>query len=170
MEIWKDIKGYEGYYQVSNLGNVKSLSRVDSIGRPLKEKSLKGSLDVFGYLCFDFRKNNKRKIFKVHQLVAVAFLGHKINGYKGLIVDHIDNDKLNNKLENLQLITARYNCSKDKKRKSSKYTGVCWEKRRCKWMSRIHIGGKTKFLGYFTNELEAAEAYQTALKNVNLTN
>jgi len=76
---------------------------------------------------------------------------------------------LNNRLDNLQLITHRENISKDRFRHnySSKYVGVYWDKSRNKWMARIGINKKMKFLGRFTSELEANSAYKTALSQIN---
>lgn len=148
-EIFKDIPGYEGMYQVSNLGNVKSFKRGYLLKNNLNNRYLKVKL--------------KRKTIMVHQLVAMSFLNHIPNG-NNIIVDHIDCNKLNNKLCNLQLITNRENLSKDKKNKTSKYTGVCWHKRSGKWRSKICINRKHKHLGYFDCELKAAEVYQDELK------
>ena len=66
-------------------------------------------------------------------------------------------------VENLQYITQRLNSSKDKKNTSSIYTGVSWSKEKKKWKSCIRINGKSKHLGYFTDELEASNAYQKAI-------
>ena len=142
IEEFKDIEGYEGLYQVSNLGNVKSL-------KFKKERILKGT----------------RVVKKIHQLVAIAFLGHEPNGYK-TVVDHINNNPLNNTLDNLQLITHRENLSKDKKGCSSDYTGVGWHKGAKKWHAQIYIKGKVKHLGLFTDELEAAESYIIELQKL----
>jgi len=164
MEIWKEIKGFEDY-EVSNLGRVKSLARIVTTikgSRTYKEKILKANTDSTGYMVVTLYKNKKCKTIKVHILVAIAFLNHKPNGHK-LVVDHIDNNPLNNKLGNLQIITQRKNTSKDVKGCSSKYTGVSWNKRFKKWRASIGLKGKTKHLGYFTDELEAAKAYQNAL-------
>jgi hypothetical protein len=157
MEIFKDIPDYEGIYQVSNLGNVKSLKNG-------KEKILWKNKKVSGYYCVGLSKNNTRKFFKTHQLVAIAFLGHKPDGHK-LVVDHIDNDRLNNRLDNLQLISQRKNTSKDRKG-TSKYTGVYWHKNRNKWRAEIKISGKRKYLGLFETEYHAHLAYQNALKQL----
>lgn len=157
-EVWKDVLGYEGGYQVSNLGNVKSL-------RFNKEKILKPNVGSHGYLYVILYNKGKVKNIRVHQLVAMAFLNHTPDGYNGLIVDHIDNNPLNNRLYNLQLVTARHNVSKDRSG-SSKYTGVCWHKLKNKWISSITINGETKHLGYFDNEEEASEYYQAALKSL----
>ena len=162
MEIWKEVKGYEGLYKVSNLGNIKSLPKK---GNP-KGKILKPCLTGIGrdYLGVCLFKDKKGKTRTIHQLVAEAFLNHTPNGHE-LVVDHINNVKTDNRLENLQLITNRENLSKDRKG-SSKHTGVSWYKKRSKWISSIQINGKLKHLGYFKNELEAAEAYQNKLKEL----
>jgi len=169
MEVWKDVKDYEGFYQVSSLGRVKSLSRFRKngcSGYVKKEIILKNCIDGHGYLVVGLSKNKKRHTKKVHQLVAIAFLNHTPNGYKGLIVDHVDNNRLNNIVDNLQLTTMRHNCSKDKKGKTSKYTGVSWYKTSGKWASHIKTNRKSKHLGYFYTETEASEAYQKAIKNI----
>lgn len=107
MEIYKDIKGYEGLYQVSNFGNVKSLSRYVKIGnnnRFINEKILKPISVSFGYTAVNF-VNKKRKQFLIHRLVAEAFYGQNNN----LVVNHIDFDKTNNRLENLEFCTQKEN-------------------------------------------------------------
>ncbi len=164
-EIWKNVKGYEGLYEVSNLGRVKSLAREDSIGRKIKERILKTPPDGSGYAQCNLCLEGKTRNFFIHKLVAMAFLDHKPDGMK-IVVDHIDNNKSNNRLENLQLISQRQNSSKDKKGGSSEHIGVTWDKAKSKWMSRITIDGRLKYLGYFTNEIEASEAYQLALNKI----
>lgn len=171
-EIFKDIPEYEGLYQVSNLGRVKSLKRKiknsQGIGfRTIKERILKSSPGGGGLLQLELSRSSKGKHFKVHQLVAIVFLNHKPNRYKGLVVDHINNINTDNRLLNLQLITHRENCSKDKKHCSSKYTGVHFNKKLKKWRSIIYLNGKSKNLGVFTEELKAAEAYKNELKKLN---
>jgi hypothetical protein len=152
-EIWKDIPVYEGIYQVSNLGRIKSLK----FG---KEKILNGWIRRDGYIAVNLMYN-KRKTYRLHQLIAITFLNHKPNGHK-IVVDHIDNNKLNNRLDNLQLVSQRFNSSKDRKG-SSKYTGVSWNKKRKKYESQIVINNKRKYLGLFENEYDAHLAYQNKL-------
>lgn len=168
-EIWRDVPDYEGLYQVSNLGIVKSLERViyRSNGHPqtFKERILKAATSISGYLVVALSKYGKLKTFKVHQLVAMAFLNHIPCGNK-MVVDHIDNDKLNNRADNLQITTHRHNSTKDIKGGTSKYIGVCWHKKAKKWSSSIRINGKQNHLGIFKNELEASNAYQNALKEL----
>ena len=154
-EIFKDIPNYEGSYQVSNLGRVKSL--LFNKERLLKfGKTCNGN----GYYFLYLYKNGKPKAFMVHQLIAMAFLNHKPNGYE-LVVDHINNDKLDNRLENLQVITQRENCSKEKKD-----VGITWHKRDNVWQAEIKIKGKTVYLGSYIYKLDALMAYQTKLESL----
>jgi len=129
------------------------------------EKILKNILGNNGYFAVNLYLNGKIKTFIVHQLVAIAFLNHTPNGYK-LVVDHIDNDPLNNNLDNLQIITQRDNTSKDKKGGSSKFTGVFIHKQTGKWRALININDKLTHLGLFNCELAASQAYQKALKQL----
>ena len=165
IEEWRSIKGYKNY-EASNLGRIKSLDRlVNSRGsgkRIVKGKILKPFFDNNGYLMV--KPNGKPK--RIHQLVAIAFLNHTPDGTHKIVVDHIDNDRLNNRVDNLQLISNRENSSKDRKGYFSKYVGVSWYKRDRKWVARIRVNGENKNLGHFTNEIEAAESYQTALKTL----
>lgn len=171
-EIFKDILGYEGYYQVSNLGRVKSLSRLvynkgTNLTYRIKEKILKTPTNSAGYQLVSFKKNGEKRNYNVACLVAVAFLNHKPKISK-LVIDHIDNNPENNHISNLQLITQRENLSKDKFRngKTSIFTGVSWHKQRNKWVTSIRIKNKGIHLGYFANEIEASNAYQRALQEL----
>lgn len=158
-EVWKDIPNYEGY-RVSNLGKVKSLARK---GFNKKDIVLKPSL-VNGYFRVTLVKNNiKRNIF-IHQLVAMAFLNHTINGYNK-VVDHKDENKLNNNLLNLQIISPRENRNRsiDKTKTTSSYTGVSWDSGVKKWRSKIYFKDKQYYLGVFDLEKDAFVAYQEAL-------
>ncbi len=168
MEIWKDIKDYEGIYQISNLGRVKSLARKikkDFIEVSLKERILINFNNSNGYLHVTLNKEGIGKNLKVHLLVATAFLNHTPDGTHKIVVDHKDNNKHNNNLENLQLLTNRQNCSKEQ-RGISKYTGVGYAKREKKWRAYIHLDNKFKHLGYFKTEIEAHIAYKEELKRI----
>lgn len=109
-EIWKDIKDYEGYYQISNMGRVKSLKRIipHRINGEyhIPEKILKHNIVAFGYHQVSLRKMNKRKLKYVHVLVMETFVGDKPEGYE---VNHIDEDKSNNRLDNLEYLTRKEN-------------------------------------------------------------
>ena len=158
MEIYKDVVGYEGHYIVSNLGNVKSI-------KFNKEKHLKLSKNYKGYLTIMLSIDNIEKRIRVHQLVAESFLNHKRCGMK-LVINHIDFNKVNNRVENLEIVTNRENCNQKHLKSSSIYTGVSWDKRCNKWRSNITVNGKLKHLGYFINELEASEVYKKELNNL----
>jgi hypothetical protein len=160
-EVWKHIPNYEGLYQVSNIGNVKSLGN----DKARKERILKPNKNKAGYYYLNICKKGKVKSMKVHVLVAMAFLGHNPDGTHRICVDHINNNPLDNRVENLQLISQRENASKDRKG-SSKYTGVFWDKRANKWKTQIYIKDKSKHLGYFLDEYEAHLAYQNKLNEI----
>lgn len=113
-EIWKDIPGYEGLYQVSNLGRVKSLERLVNNGvadytiaeriKTPSEKINKGRDN--GYLALALYKNNKSKNFYVHRLVAEAFVP---NPQRKETVNHINGDKHDNRAQNLEWSTYKEN-------------------------------------------------------------
>ncbi len=108
-EIWKDVEGYEGLYQVSNLGNVKSLKRKKWNGFNFietTEKILKTSKSYKGYLRTRLYKDGKSKCFPTHRIVAQAFIPNPNNKPQ---VNHIDGDKTNNKAENLEWCTNAEN-------------------------------------------------------------
>jgi hypothetical protein len=157
MEIWKEVKGYDGYL-ISNLGNVKSFRRN-------REKLLNPSIDGSGYLTVSLYDNKIKRTKKIHQLVAIAFLNHNNCGYK-LVVNHINFNKLDNNVSNLEVVTARVNCNRKHLKSSSKYTGVGWHKQHLKWHSQIVIDKKKVHLGYFANEIDASNAYQEKLLSI----
>jgi hypothetical protein len=168
-EIFKDIPNYEGIYQVSNLGRIKSLSREICNSKRCyisKEIILKQRKCIHGYFYIILHNNLQRKTIKTHQLVAMAFLGHKPCGFK-LVVNHKDFNKSNNNLDNLEIVSQRENCNRKHLKSSSKYVGVSWYQLSNKWTSSIVIDGKQIRLGYFTDELEASEYYNNALKSIN---
>src|SRR5690554_6369469 len=105
-EIWKDVPDYESY-QVSNLGRVKTKYRVfkrsNNIKLTVKSKIKVSHYSKEGYEIVSLSKNNKTHNKQIHQLVAIAFLGHKPCGFD-LVVDHIDEDKSNNHVSNLQIL------------------------------------------------------------------
>lgn len=102
MEIWLDIKGYEGLYQVSNHGRVRSLN----YWKTGKVKILSPSKDKDGYFQVVLCKNGKRKGYRVHRLVAEAFVPNWFNDPQ---INHIDENKENNNVDNLEWCDCKYN-------------------------------------------------------------
>lgn len=107
-EIWKDIKGYEGLYQVSNFGEIRSCSRARGNGGYYKSKTIVGFINSNGYRLVLFNVNGKRKRFQVHRLVAEAFIPNP-NNYN--CVNHKDENKLNNSVGNLEWCSHKYNAN-----------------------------------------------------------
>lgn len=126
-EIWKDIPGYEDWYQVSNLGNVRSVDRyvnsrwgkIYRKGRPLSPNKV----DT-GYMHIMLCKNQTNKTFRLHRLVWESFNGKIPDGMQ---INHIDEDKTNNRLDNLNLMTPKENVN----------YGTCLERR-----SKTNTNGK----------------------------
>ena len=109
-EIWKDILGYEGLYQVSNFGRVRSLDRIvkgcyNTI-QIKKGRILKPRKNIWGYLYVVLSKENRTKAFTIHRLVALHFIDNP-NNYP--CVNHKDEDKLNNNVDNLEFCSVLYN-------------------------------------------------------------
>lgn len=111
-EEWRAIAGFEGRYEVSNFGRVKSLKRMRSgkhgAPTPIPERIMKPSFDRHGYLKVCLRNEHGATNHSVHQLVAKAFIPNP-NRYQQ--INHIDEDKTNNHVSNLEWCTPRYNCT-----------------------------------------------------------
>lgn len=176
LEIWKDIVGYEGYYQVSNYGRVKSLERIifgfvfgkeKQCKKIFKERILRNSPNEKGYLRVCLCLKGKQSVRLIHLLVAELFLNHRTNGTVELVVDHKDYDKNNNKASNLQIITNRENCTKDRKRKYGSKRGTTFRPKSNKWQAMIQINKKNIYLGLFKTEEEASIAYENKLLELN---
>ena len=108
-EIWKDVIGYEGLYKVSNLGRIKSLPKKIGFreGYYSPEKILKLSKTKDGYLKVTLTKDKKEKTVRVHRIVLSAF--NYIKNMDEMMVNHKDENKTNNNVENLEWCTAKYN-------------------------------------------------------------
>ena len=157
-EIWKDIVGFEGLYQISNYGNVKSCKRLvnskSGSQRLVNEKLLSLGKDKDGYLMAILCQDATKKTVKIHRLVADAFID-KINGKN--LVNHIDSEKSNNLFSNLEWVSSlENNCHRKSKSKySSKYIGVSYHKRDKIFRSSICFNGKNVYLGSFKKEEDA---------------
>lgn len=106
IEIWKPVVGYEGLYECSSLGNVRSLDRIDSVGRRIKGKHIKPLESRFGYHRLSLCKEGKVITHSVHRLVAEAFLPNPDNKP---CVDHINTDRTDCRVENLRWVTIKEN-------------------------------------------------------------
>lgn len=153
-EIWKDVVGYEGLYQVSNLGRVKSLY----FG---KEKILKMFNCTNGYLFVNLYKDKKPNPCLIHRLVYESF--NNIKSCRKFVIDHIDNDKCNNKLCNLQYVTNRYNSSKDKKSKSG-HSNIYLNA--SSYLVRMRVDGKKVSVATCKTISEAIEKRDLFIKNL----
>ena len=153
----KEIKPIPDYndYKVSNSGVVYSFKRGSS-------KVMKLAKDKYGYLRVGLMKNGKEKKFRVHQLVATAFLNHKIDGHN-ICVDHVNNIKSDNRVENLQLLSNRDNINKSI---NSKYAGVSYYKSLNKFRARTKANGKYIHIGYYSSQIEASNAYSNFIQNI----
>lgn len=158
MEIWKDIKGFEKMYQVSNLGRIKSF-------KCNKEKILKPSINGAGYLSLSLFKDSKDYTKRVHIIVAEAFLNHFPDNTFNIVVDHKDGNILNNKESNLQLISQRRNAIKGNIVNKSSLLGTSWSSKDKVWISQIYYKKNIR-LGCFNDEKEAHKLYLKALKDI----
>lgn len=166
-EQWRGVPGYEGYYEVSDQGRVKSLDRkinVKTGKRALKEKILRPSELSNGYYIVGLSRNGRSTTKYVHKLVAEAFLDHVPCKYKE-IVDHINHDKKDNRVDNLRVVSPRENASNTSKKYTSQYVGV--SKKGTRWASAISFDGVKYNLGNYDKEEQAAYAYQEALSLYN---
>jgi hypothetical protein len=174
---WKAVfyNGLETNIEVTKCGKVRRVE-VDWYGfSKMCNNAVYGEVDFSklklhpkGYKILTIQiKGIGMKPFEIHRLIAAAFLNYTFGNKKTFVVDHIDNNKLNNNLDNLQIITHRENTSKDRYLKSGLPVGVCFDKSRNKYISGIRINGIRKFLGRFNTIKEASDAYQIKLKSLN---
>jgi hypothetical protein len=146
-EIWRNIDGYD--YSVSNYGRIKN----NKFGRILKPSKNKN-----GYLIVRLSKDGVSKTLKkVHRLVANAFI---FNPENKKCVDHIDNNRSNNNINNLRWATNKENNQNKimSKNNTSGIKGVSFNKKAKKWEAQITIDGIRIFLGYFDNIEDAKQA------------
>lgn len=131
-EIWRDVKGFEGVYQVSNYGKVMGYPRISKDNRYLPPRILKGSLYSNGYLVVKLRFDGLLKRVAIHRLVAETFI-HNPNGL--LIINHKDENKLNNRVDNLEWCTHQYNTTYGTSRERQRETFVKNNSRRVRQYS-----------------------------------
>jgi len=152
IEIWVDIQGYDGEYQVSNHGRVKSFKSKNC-------RYIKFGKNIHGYYFLYLYKKGVGQRFSVHRLVA----SHFIDNNRGFdVVNHKDGNRINNHYLNLEWVNMRENCCHGEMTKNkviSKYIGVYYAKDRKKWVARIRYNGKRPQLGRYDTEEEAHQAY-----------
>ena len=150
-EIWRSIDGYANY-EISSFGRVRNATT---------ERMLKLKKNNRGYFQVCLSKNSENKSHNIHQLVAREFIDNPLNK---ATVDHIDNDRTNNNIDNLRFASFSENGGNQTKRSntSSVYKGVSFHKGNNKWYAQIQVNKCRKSLGYFEDEKEAAKAYNDA--------
>lgn len=168
IEEWRDIKGFEGKYQVSNFGRVRSLDRYVAWRGTAKffpSAMMKQTKSKKGYYLISLCTGTHRGKFtdQVHRLVWKTFRSEVPSD---LVVDHIDDNKTNNRLDNLQLLTNRDNCVKGWRRHRTLPVGCYYREDTGKFASKIQIDKKKIYLGNFNCPTAAALAYQKALGRV----
>ena len=154
----------EKLFQI-NPASPSGLNWRESNGYKIKTGSIAGCLNKKGYWVVGLKINGKNKLLSVHRIIY--FMHSKIN-IDGCVIDHIDLNKSNNKINNLRIATLnenKWNQNKTKIKTTSKYKGVHWCKRDKKWIATICCNGKRGAIGHYETELQAAQAYnKEALK------
>lgn len=172
--IWKPFyyNGIETNIMATRCGKVARIKTDWSIKKFAKDKYKYGVIDLSllkdskGYYRIKaLLKEHKSKSLTVHLIIASTFLNHKIGGFS-FVIDHIDSNKKNNHVDNLRIVTARENCSKENTLKSGLPVGVCFNKRQNCYSSHIRIGGKKVFLGNYNDIQSASLAYNNKLSQL----
>lgn len=141
-EIWKPIKNYEGLYEISNFGNVRRLRFINGKHNFEHTKMCKLTLNTYGYITVNLCKNGKANTKRVHRLVAETFLGES-----KLQVDHIDGNKSNNRIDNLEYVTPKENTNRAWEKGLAKYTDKRKEKVKDKALERWKTNSFRKWRG-----------------------
>lgn len=161
MENWVTVRGFDDY-EVSDLGNL----RKKELRRPLKnggigfsrEKVMKPNITSRGYCQVSIMRNKQRYCKLIHRLVYESFNEIEDLGTK-YSIDHINGDKLDNRLCNLRYVTHRENVASYWAGKRSIPSGV-YESSNGKYVARANVNGKNRHIGYFDNPLDAHNAYK----------
>lgn len=129
------------------------------------KKEIVGSKDKNGYLKITLVSDDKKiTYYRKHRLIAWAFFGKS-----DMQVNHIDGNILNNNINNLEYVTGMENQS-HRRKKNGYHVGVCWAKKENKWRAYLQHNKKWKHLGFYTEFIDAKNAYLNGLKNIGITN
>ena len=171
-EIWKDIIGYEGLYQISNLGRVKSLERIKPNNQPIKETIKKLKLSKKGYYYIALYKDTICKTHGIHRIIGIHFIEVDMNLIENLEINHKDGNPRNNNIKNLEWVNKRENNSHNKIGGNfiSKFIGVGWLGVYKKFKAEVRINDRLLYLGESINEIDCAETYLEFCKNNNIEN
>ena len=168
-EVFKPISGYEGIYEISNYGNVKRVSDFKNCNKKyIGNYFLKPLDNGCGYFRIKLSKNGVSKRYMLHRLIAIEFLENE-NNYK--IINHIDSNKKNNSINNLEWCTQKHNIIEFNKTnpllgaKVKKTKGYTYDKRYGTYFCRISIDSKTIHLGTFKTKNECIEKYNKAYED-----
>ena len=169
-EEWKDIKGFESYYQISSLGSVRSKERRVQYknGKFATHKYRKRKPSLSEYRMIALSKENKIRLLKISRLVAKHFIP---NPFNKPVVNHIDGDKYNDIVSNLEWSTYSENSihafNVGLNKKKNKVSGVFYDPKRKKWASYLYRDCKNIFIGRFNTEEEAIIKRQIKLDDYN---
>jgi len=153
-EIWKDVPDYEGHFQVSNMGRVRSMPYFDKAGNERRLRYRTPRPNAYGYLRVTFFSGKSES---VHRLVMAAFFGES-----EMTVDHINGIKTDNRLSNLRYMSRRENICDHWGKEPPRHKGTHYRKDCKKWCAILSANGKAHKIGNFCSEIEAAKAYEEA--------
>lgn len=167
-EVWLDIPSYIGKYKISSFGRVKSIKR----HRVIKDRILKLNTDSHGYYFFTPYNNGIKTHIMVHKIMGILFLGNSPDNTTTIVIDHIDENKRNNNIKNLQLVSHRENIAKSKiKNRIVKHnTTNVYRTRYNSWSATFYYLGNRISLGSFKTKDVAVNNVKIALDNIHIYN
>src|SRR5690606_4562643 len=160
-KIWREWPGFEGLYEVSSEGDVRSVDRVvvspARSPQRLKGRVLRPGVAFTGYRTVALSRDGKPRSYTIHELVAAAFIGPRQPGDD---VDHIDGNRLNNHVQNLRYVPHEINTRNITKINSRSGALGVYPNGKSGWMAMVGVGGKTVYLGTYRTIAEASAARQ----------